>query len=108
MTQARDRGISRQSREWFRPLAEMFGRFLLREPAAIIPKRSAERLRQLERREQLRMAEREGNDEFLDAELARVQLTPEQLKAASRGTTPISEWPDEDFSGHLGDSESRE
>jgi len=56
-----------------------------------------DRLNQLERREQLKLAQRRGDEEFLDRELEKSQLSDEEYRRAKRGTTPVASWPDEDF-----------
>ena len=90
----------RQQRKLPRPLRSMIesvARLFLGEPASIVPRRKMDRLAQLERREQLRLAERRGDDVFLDRELAASQLTEDDLKRTTSSNSPIAEWPDEDF-----------
>jgi hypothetical protein len=86
-----------RSRHWPFSILEMFARLLMGEPASVVPTRKLERLEQLERRERLRMAERAGDEEFLDQELARARKKAGDLKDAMGGTTPIAQWPAEDF-----------
>jgi hypothetical protein len=85
----------------FRRVIESLGSLLLGRPATIVTKQAIDRLNQLERREQLKLAERRGDEEFLDRELAKSQLTEEEYRRAARGTTPIASWPDEDLSDLL-------
>lgn len=109
LTQCPHRQKINRSGEWLRSLVERIARLLTGETFALIPQRQVDRLRQLERREELLMAERRGDTEFLDRELARAQLTPEDLSRSSGQTTPISQWPDEDFEGCAGEcAESQE
>ena len=42
--------------------------------------------------------QRFSEDEYLDHELAKSQLTEEEYRRATHGTTPIETWPEEDFS----------
>jgi hypothetical protein len=74
------------------------------EPLTLIPQGQAVRLRQLERREELQMAERRSDEAFLDRELEKVQLTPADLARLSAKNTPISQWPDEDMKDCFGES----
>ncbi len=85
-------------RGMLRSFAETIGGFAVGEPATIVPRRTLDQLRELERRETLRQAEARGDDAFLDRELAAVQLTREDLKQIP-GKTPVARWPDEDFEG---------
>jgi hypothetical protein len=87
--------------QWLRRIVEVVGSLVLGRPAKIVPKQAMDRLYQLERREELKSAERRGDEEFLDRELAKSELTEEEYRRATRGTTPIATWPDEDFSDLL-------
>jgi hypothetical protein len=83
--------------QFFRHLIESLGSLLLGRPASIVPTQAIDRLNQLERREQLKLAERRGDEQFLDQELAKSHLNDEEYRRATRGTTPIASWPEEDF-----------
>ena len=47
-------------------------------------------------RRRLQAAARRGDDAFLDAELAKHQLTAENLSRLDKRHTPLAEWPDDD------------
>jgi hypothetical protein len=100
----------RQQRKLPQPLRSMIesvARLFLGEPASIVPRRKMDRLAQLERREQLQLAERRGDDTFLDRELAENQLTEADLKRMASSNTPLADWPDEDFeNGFVEDNEN--
>src|SRR6185437_9612125 len=62
----------------------------------LVPRRHVERLRQLERREELRLAKRRGDDKFLDRELAKARQTAalpprpvSQIHPSASGQTKI-------------------
>jgi hypothetical protein len=63
--------------QFFRHLIESLGSLLLGRPASIVPTQAIDRLNQLERREQLKLAERRGDEQFLDQELAKSHLNDE-------------------------------
>jgi hypothetical protein len=96
-TQCHQQRASGAVRGIFRSMANALARIIWNEPITVVTKRQFNRLRQLERREELRMAERRGDDAFLDRELARVQLTPDELAKIGGKITPIDQWPDENF-----------
>jgi hypothetical protein len=96
-TQCHQRGLSGAARGMFRSMAKAFARIVWNEPVTVVTKRQFDRLCQLERREELRTAERRGDDAFLDRELDRVQLTPDELVKMGGKLTPIDQWPDENF-----------
>ena len=85
-----------------RGLATLLGRWALGEPVAVLSRRSVERLTELEWRERMRQAERDGDHATLDAELARVQLTDADLARLSTRDTPLIDWPDEDVEAMFG------
>lgn len=96
-THCHQREASGVVRGIFRSLAEAFARIVWNEPITVITRRQFNRLRQLERREELKMAERSGDDALLDEELQRVQLTADDLARIRGKITPIDQWPDENF-----------
>lgn len=81
----------------FRVIIEKIAILVWHEPITLISRRQLGRLRQLERREMLRLAERVNNQEFLDQELEKVQLSVSDLTGGKQALTPIAQWPDEDF-----------
>jgi hypothetical protein len=91
----------RPTRHILRSLVERVAVLIWREPVTIVPTRQVARLRQLERQEMLMLAERTGNQHFLDQELEKVQLTQTDLDHGKKNLTPIDQWPDEDFEGAL-------
>jgi hypothetical protein len=95
--QSRQRGPSGAMRGIFRSMAEAFAGMIWNEPIAVVTKLQFNRLCQLERREELRMAERHGDDAFLERELARVQFTANELGKLGGKITPIAQWPEENF-----------
>ncbi len=80
------------------------GRWALGEPALVVPRRTVDRLCQLEFRERLRQAEQAGDHVTLDREQARVQLTAADLARLAARSTPPADWPDEDVAPLLGPS----
>jgi hypothetical protein len=80
-----------------RLLLERVARIVLGEPARVVPARKMDRLDELERREQLQAAERRGDSNYLDGELAKSQLTEGDLDRLGKLATPIEAWPDENF-----------
>ena len=95
-------------RQPFRSIIEVLARFILGEPASIVPNRKLERLAQLERREQLRQRAIRGDHEFFERELAATQLTASDLERTRHDLIPISQWPDEDFESMFCDGSKKE
>lgn len=76
-----------------REFAEAIARIIIGEPAVIVPKSALERLERLAYREQLRDAERNQDVEYIEAEIRRNQLKPEERKNLAKRHTPIENWP---------------
>lgn len=83
-------------RDVARGVATLLGRWALGEPAVLLSKRNADLLAGLQFQERLRRAEGDGDHATLDRELARVQLTSDDLARLSGRATPLADWPDED------------
>jgi hypothetical protein len=84
-------------RLFFRNTIEVIARVALGEPAKIVP---ARRFARLERREELRRAIRRGDVQRVRDELAKVQLTPDDLRrlgAKVPSAEAIQAWADEDW-----------
>ena len=97
----------RPARNAFRAIVERIAILLWDEPMTFITQRQFARLHQLERREILQLAERMGNQDFLDRELEKAQPSVADLTTGT-GLTPIEQWPDEDFEGVFGVGQTNE
>jgi len=80
-------------RNAMRRCMEAVGRLVFGQQVQIVAKSELDRLHQLGYRDILLKAEEAGDTEFLRSELAKHQLTADDLKRIRQHRVPIEQWP---------------